>query len=369
MRFAPFYFAGFAVLIGSRVEAQDPKGEESPALVLEKLKDFDSIFESGFTVSGTWRHQDVYRVRARLRHNVTRRWTLTFDGNRVGYRLNVTDYEKPAYRKELAEDPDAMMGFDVRTRQWGYWGSDLLGHHYEDTGVRVTPSGDVIEGEKTFRSSLYGTTDDSPSPFKRTVLWSLGRFFSKHIDQVTRVEQLPEGRLAVSALGKMSDRDRGRWELEIEPAAAWMVRKARFYWDRHPDEVGCEMTNHGTTWSGSHCIPEQAACNYFGPIEGPETDRFTFEPAVTPFDEKLYDEVRKAVCQNQHPDLTVNDHRVSPLQVYEPNRPKPIPPPTAPVSSGRKWILVLNLVILVFLSAYFLFRKRPNTNPPGNPSP
>ncbi len=354
-----------ACIVGSdlRANAQDDKIDHAAALA--KFKDFDSIFESGMTVSGTAQHKDVISRRPPTRLNVNRRWRMTVDGERVAYHLEVIEYEKPKYLEELVEGPEKVMRIDVRIKRWGYWGAELKGHYYEDRCVAVTPTGEVTERSTVYNTSLFGVRDEGPIPTKRIALWSLGRFFSKQLDKVTRVEKTAEGRLVLSATGKKDDHDYGRWELEIEPAAAWMVRKARYYREQYSDKVSAEMTNEGTVWSGPHCVPKEAMCNYFGPIDGPETEKLTFEPVVLPFDEKMYIEARKAVLDNKEETLYVHDYRVTPPRTLQPNRPKRVVEPPAPASPGRMWLLVANLIVCMAIFLYFVLRKRQSKDTPG----
>ena len=48
----------FFVCLNSRGFAEDDSMVEN-ARVLEKLRNYDSIYDSGFAVSGTWHHRDV----------------------------------------------------------------------------------------------------------------------------------------------------------------------------------------------------------------------------------------------------------------------------------------------------------------------
>jgi hypothetical protein len=324
-----------------------------------------------------------------VRLDVKRRWRLTFGGDRIGYLMEVIDYEKPKYPVVKPADPaqppqpptertlklrrqgaDAAKPFLVtlRTRQWGYWGHDLCGNHYEDTVLAVSPAGEVSESGKMYNSSLFGPRDDGPIAPRRVFLWSLGRFFSKQLDTVTRVEKAADGRLLVSALGRTGDQQRGRWELEIEPAAAWMVRKARFYWDISPQRVSVEMKNEGTVWSGSRCIPREAVCNHWGPIDDPRAmeERLTFDPVVEPYDEKLYSDTQQAVAHNQTPTLTLHDYRVSPPVIVEPFRPKPTPTPPGPPSAFRKWAVLGSLVLIIGFCAFLVLSKRRRGNTEGS---
>jgi hypothetical protein len=290
--------------------------------------------------------KDVLIHRLGWEIDVKRRWRLTLGGDRVGYLMEVIDYEKPKYEvyqqllqtEQLNEanqddqssrqserqstDANKPVGFCVRTRKWGYWGNDLSGNHYEDTILRLTPGGEVSETGKMHNSSVFGPRDDGPLGPRWTFFWSLGRFFSKQIDRITSVEETMDGRIVVVASGKKGKSQNGRWELEIEPAAGWMVRKARFYWDINTNSINVEMRNEGTVWSGSYCIPKEAVINAWGSIKGRETERLTFETVVEKFDEQLYSDAQKAVAENKTPTLTIHDYRVSPPVISEPNRAK-----------------------------------------------
>ena len=181
---------------------------------------------------------------------------------------------------------------------------------------------------------LYGPRDRQATVGVYYYMWALGRMFSKELDKVTRVEKSKDGLIVVSARGRNPlyehdvNQGNGRWELEIEPAAAWMVRKARYYPSGEPDQLYTKMTNSGTVWFGSYCIPEEAAVNLFANASERNTRQFTFDPVVEKFDEKLYSDVQQAVAHNKEPNLKLDDERVSPATFTEPNRPKP--PVTAP---------------------------------------
>jgi hypothetical protein len=213
------------------------------------------------------------------------------------------------------------MRTSVRTLQWGYWGEDLSGNHYEDTNIEVAADGRSREIGKMYNSSLHGPRDVGPNLLKRTLLWSQGRFFSKWLDQITEVREQGDGRITVTAVGRRGEGTPGRWELEVQPGTAWMVRHARFYALAKPDVVKCEMSNSGTAWSGAHCIPEKARFNYVGPLTDTRwpADELTFDPVVEKFDEKLYADTQQAVANNQTPTLTIHDYRVSPPRIFEPN--------------------------------------------------
>jgi len=340
--------------------------DEDDSEFLENLKNYDSIYQSGFTVSGTRRGKDEITAGS-LWLETERKWRLTFGGERVGYLMEMLNYEKPDYQPPAqpvptppGKEPDESLHIPVRTKQWGYWGRVLSGNHYEDTVVRVTAEGEVSEIGKMHNSSLFGPRDDGPAAPRRVALWSMGRFFSSQILSVTNVEENDNGLLSVSATGVKSKGQNGRWEFEIEPDAAWIVRRARFYWDIKPDKVNMEMKNEGTIWSGPYCIPESATINHWGAIEGddPDIKHVRFNPVVEEFDEELYAETERVVANNEAPTLAIHDYRVSPPAVTEPFRPKPAvtAPPTD--SSGRiRWIWILNGILLLLALLVFLIKR------------
>jgi len=342
MRFIRFYFVRCAACLLSinSIDLQSYAIEGSE--VLENLKQHDLIYEAGFTISGTQRSKDNILL-GRLKSNVNRHWRLTLDGDRAGYMMEVLDYEKPKYLppdkpgrsqriSRMGRGTDETMQVGLRTRRWGYWGHELSGNHYEDTNLFVEPTGEVTEKGVLVNTSVFGPQDEGPVGPRQAMLWSLGRFFSKHLSEITQVDESENGRLLVSALGNKVPSIKGRWELEIEPEAAWMVRKARFYWDSKPDRINAEMRNEGTVWSGPHCIPKTAIVNHWGPIGddnaadpqdyGYGPDRMTFEPEIEEFDEQFYSDVEQAVLHKKTPTLTIHDYRVSPPTITQPYRPE-----------------------------------------------
>lgn len=316
------------VLSGARPcssqEAKPPSAENQPPGapdardVLKKLAQYDSIFKSGFTASGTLRRlgrADIpgpyYKVRAN--------WRLTLKGGRVGYDINVTDYETPKHPIPTG----------VLLRHWGYWGDDASGDHDVDACLEIAPDGKAKRVGTMYNSMLYGPKSIALSGHLHSFQWPLGRFFSERLDKITSVERTPTGRLRVSALGSEYEGSNARWELEIEPSAAWMVRRARFYSGSPPGKTEAEMVNEGTTWSGSLCIPTRARVNPYGPLgdvedpkTGTKTQCFEFQTAVGGFDEELYKQAQQNVLHCKEPKLTVTDERVSPRRISEPNAPR-----------------------------------------------
>lgn len=347
--------------------------------VLRNLAQYDSVYESGFAASAAERRMDRIDIHGPY-FKVEARWKLTFEGDRIGFVKEVTDYETPKYlppeQRRWAAHPTAgkavrgeAMFATVRTKEWGYWGKEVCGNHHVDATLKVTPDGQATQAGTIYNSYLYPPRDISLIAPPRSFQWALGRFFSDRLDKVTRVEETAEGRLRVSALGNVYQGTNGTWDLEIEPAAAWMVRKAIFHPEIKPDQVFAEMANEGTVWSGPYCIPKEARINFWGPIEDMEavrstgTQHLTFEPAVGTFDENLYAECKQEVLHGKQPNLTVTDARMSPPAVTQPNLPEAPQVAIEAPSHTRRWVIGANLVAIIVLSTIATLRwKRKNAN-------
>jgi hypothetical protein len=296
---------------GSKVGSDDRN-------VLQNLAQYDSIYRAGFALSATERRLD-YLFEDGPVYPAVKRWRLTHEGDRVGFVIDLTDYEEPSY---LPPDqrPEGI-GLGVRIQKWGYWGDEACGNHYVEATFEVTPDGQVTRRGTMHDVSLFGPRDITPMADKASFQWAMGRFFSEHIDKVTHVEESEGGRLHVSALGNRHKGHNGKWELVIEPDAAWIVREARFYGETKPDKLKAHMSNEGTVWSGSFCIPQKAVVNVFGRAAEHSGHSFTFDPVVDEFDEELYKQCEQAVLHGDQPQLVVTDERVSPRTITEPNRP------------------------------------------------
>jgi beta-lactamase regulating signal transducer with metallopeptidase domain len=299
----------------------------TPAEVLENLKKHDAIYEAGFSVSGTQDGMDLIDLHSGALVGVKRRWKFTYDNDRFGSTADAIEHEKTLGLKP------------IRTKTFVYWGHDLLGYYFEDTNFEVSREGK--ETEKGTAPLILLRKPDGDYRSKYDWLWACGRIFSRVLDKVIRVEEPKDGLLVVSALGSHPAwRNKGRWELEIDTTAAWMVRKAHYYANDYvgdkPDHLYTEMTNSGTLWSGPYCIPKKALINSAGPINNNvetarlmyiSTQRLTFDPVVGKFDARLYGAVQQAVNyrDNKNPGLKLDDQRVSPPTFTEPNRFKPEP--------------------------------------------
>jgi hypothetical protein len=88
----------------------------------------------------------------------------------------------------------------------------------------------------------------------------VGRGYAKHIESISSVEALADGRLAVNAQGKPFYARANKWELIVEAAAAYLVRSATYYVDdsdRTLKKPRYVITTSGLQRFGSLALPEK----------------------------------------------------------------------------------------------------------------
>jgi hypothetical protein len=155
--------------------------------VLRSLQRYDSIFRSGFSASAVQRRTHPIDLRGPFLRQ-TARWRLTFEGERAGYVMEVTDYETPAYlppgARVWTSDGDAgdsarteSMFVSMRMSDWGYWGGQASGDHHVDATLEISPDGRASKVGAIYDTSLYSPQDLSPIAALRTFQWGCGRFF------------------------------------------------------------------------------------------------------------------------------------------------------------------------------------------------
>ena len=319
--------------------------------VLLRMKEFDSLFESGFTQEAIVSCVDMV-IPGKIDVGVKRRWRLTFEGTRVAYLMDTISHDTPSYVALNGVNSESSYSVAFRTRKWGYWGEDLSGEHYEDTVFKLDPSGTTETG-KMHNSTLHGANTQDLDASRNTLLWAMGRFFSRNLDEVTSCEVTVDARLLVEAKGNRSG-VRGRWQFEIEPSSGWIVRSAKFYSDRQPDRIGAEMKSEGSVWTGPQCVPISAEINPWGPLADDNKGagykrvvKVRFEPISQQFDEELFSEAKAIVANNQSPNLTLHDHRVEPTLITEPFRERQHKTDRVVKGADARlfWILMLNVIV------------------------
>jgi hypothetical protein len=226
----------FCFLVNYSAYGQTLTGEQ----LLQYLQDFDSIYQSGLTVSGTFELDGM-----------TKKWQLTTSPNQA------------AYQEDVVEVLDSRkIGRFIALRQVYYWGAELQAK-YDFVG-KVWETGKLTEWSRDSpglakAASLKIDDPDAPTytlPLNRTLM-CLGRRYSKYITEITDVKLLENGFLSVTANGfDRSKRPGAKWMLIIDPNAAYMVREAKLY-IRGKDKPSLTVKNSGTKWHGSLCVPEK----------------------------------------------------------------------------------------------------------------
>jgi len=226
----------FCFLVNYSAYGQTLTGEQ----LLQYLQDFDSVYKSGFTASGTFRQDGMIK-----------NWQFTTSSNQAAYQEDVEEILHPGKINRF-----------IALRQVYYWGEEFHAK-YAFVG-KVSKTGKLAEWSRespglATAGSLNIDDPDAPTytlPLNRTLM-CLGRGYLKYIKEITDVESLENGFLSATASGlDRSLRPGAKWTLIIDPKAAYMVREAKFY-KRGRDKPSLIITNSGTKWHGSFCVPEK----------------------------------------------------------------------------------------------------------------
>ncbi|UCG49518.1 MAG: hypothetical protein JSU94_06990 [Phycisphaerales bacterium] len=195
--------------------------------VLDKLRAFDAVYQAGFTAEGTGVFPGEPGIPARPTE-----WKMTLDGDTFVLREKATEVPPPDYEKTRVAFrwPGRQLDYSVPgvlTRRTIFSGPQLCSSvgfdltFRPDSEGRITPSG----GEKR-HVQLYPPDSDALGLFKMRIMFSLGRGYCRYINELESVSQLEDGAIKCTGTGKwIWD---GRWELVVDPAAAYMVRSAKF---------------------------------------------------------------------------------------------------------------------------------------------
>ena len=269
-------------------------GGESGGEILKYLQDFDSVYRSGFTISGTYR-----------RDSLEKKWKITTSNEKIAYEEEVIN---------ILKLPDEAKGRWLPLRRTWLITPKLQAEHsfvgrvYE---VGKLPPWPENSPGPTTSGKLDIDDPDAPSyifPIKKA-LWSLGRGYSEHITQITNVTQRENGLLSVTAEGTdAANRPGAKWELLIDPDAAYMVREAKLY------KVGenkpfVSVVNSGTKWVGSRCVPEQTQLKE--PFATRATEHLS-ETVSNSTDEAFLRYVELAIRKPYLVHTDIVDHRMSP---------------------------------------------------------
>lgn len=364
----------FLLLLGGlpRGLADEPTGAD----ILMKLKRLDAVYLAALSAEADVRTQRPHS--AATNADMTLRVSLSLDGPR---RVVIEEQARPelryvpddkkqprGLRGTAAEyDEAGNMEVSVREKVITLFEESLSSQAMTDTFYSVTPAHEVTQ---TFQSTILSRCAPDAStlvlPLRR-VFWSLGRGFGEFLDEVTRVERSADGLIKVAATGVFDRGDPGRWELEIDPRASYIVRAARFY-ATGASQPCLTMTNTDIRLKESCQYPAQATFDFRIAGLG-DIYNFAFAEARLAARPAYFDAAKQLLDGPLPPNCIVNDYRTEPRTTIMTDdkgnvrgaRHAPVlePPGLSPDERARWfWVFGVNLAVFLAISGYFLAARR-----------
>jgi|GEM_PF-7003059 len=202
-----------------------------PRIILDRLKAADAALSKGFTATGTCGHDSQWTVslyedyciiveklcsspptaKDIIEHN--KRPALGGRGGR-GQTVDVKDRPLRAF---IVEDRISYFGPHCSARK------DLVLSYKLTSEEKVEKSGE--------HASIHFEKPGAPTyslPYRK-IVWSLGRGFSKYIEDITSVTELPNGNYHCKATARDYDSESRRWELEIDPRQNFLAISATYF--------------------------------------------------------------------------------------------------------------------------------------------
>ena len=224
--------------------------------VLDKLRAFDAVYQAGFTAEGTGVFPGEPGIPARPTE-----WKMTLHGDTFVLREKATEVPPPDYEKTRVAFGWAgrQLNYSVPgilTRRTIFSGPQLCSSVGFDLTFRPDSEGRIKASARENRHvQLYPPDSDALGLFKMRIMFSLGRGYSRYINELESVSLLEDGAIKCTGTGKWIWN--GRWELVVDPAAAYMVRSAKFL-PEFPDAPPLDVTTSGVKWFGDRCVPEKS---------------------------------------------------------------------------------------------------------------
>lgn len=259
-----FLFLGFAnPAVGQALDA---------AALLKQLKSLDSVYEATFTASGSYLFvasffpPDLPPLR--------KKWQLTMSNGKIAYEEEVIEVLKWEDVLSPNQDiPERRQTGSLRSRgepmtalRTTYFFGPTAQAKYDFVG-KIPPYGllppwpENSPGLATAGSLAFDDPDTGAYRFDiRRTLWSLGRGYSAYITNIKDVAKQEDGLISVIAEATdISSRQGAKWELVIDPSAAYMVRSAKLYrMGTNQPQPTISIVNSGVKWHGSRCVPEKS---------------------------------------------------------------------------------------------------------------
>jgi hypothetical protein len=294
--------------------------------VLKQLKSVDSAYEAAFTASGS------------RPGRMKKKWKLTMLEGEIVYQEQVVEIPEPVQDSTGPPiPPGAPKPEDDGTKRSIPYGGIRRAEYRigEFIAFRSTLYvGPKVQAQHDWvgRIRRYGPLDpwpeNSPGPatagflgvvkpdaptymllIKRPLL-CLGRGYSRYVADVKEVRREESGHLKVTADGvDLGLRAGAKWELLIDPDAAYMVRSAKMVDEK---KRTTSITNSGLKRYGPRCVPEKAECR------GAFIDASFEIESASPEADVAFLQRAKAAMRPPYPiHMDVHDERVTP-ELYVP---------------------------------------------------
>ncbi len=303
-------------------DLQGQQGELPQASeVLSKMRAFDDVFEAGFTASGVTPKGSfgVNSPEGRIA------WTISVTNGQCAIVESIQDATEPSadYVKRpewLKTEEDKLGQYTgvVKTRIT-YFGSEYSSRTSSIELYGLGPDGQPqkMDMENPQKIVLYHPDDSALTlPYKQ-ILWTLGRGYTKFINEVTELAMQEDGTIHFKANGTgLGASINGRWEITVDPSAAYMVRSAKFF--RRPDkpEPMAVITTSGTKWENGRCIPETASWeDNYGPGFSKRSVAYTCEMIRSEPDYDLLEMAQKKLYGPYERYTDVIDRRMTPSSI------------------------------------------------------
>jgi len=358
---------------------QAAKPDEGVAL-LQKLRSFDAVYMAALTYRGTDSQPASVAVSRRASSAslvpTPVQWSLSRAGDVVAVAQQVKPvlkYVAPEPGKEhkprgdlgpgeVTYEADKMVVL-VRNKTVTLYDHDRAAQLLTDTYYAVLPDNTVQEEGAT--GILSFTKPDSRElclPVEQA-MWVAGRGYSPFLRKVLDVKTLAGGRLALKADGFVEPGDRGYWELEVEPAASYMVRAAR-YFSEGATSPFLDIANSGLGVEENCHYPKQGTFKLSLAGLG-QAHEVSFESARLKTDDALLAAARETFGESYPPNCVVSDYRTEPATSFTTdeqgrirgrNRPEE-PAETVPLAGGAHRLPLFVVGVLVLVALMFLLGR------------
>lgn len=304
------------------------------------------------------------------------RWGFTIKGDRWASVHDLPELRPPSFEGsdvvKFARDGVAgdLFAQGVQTRVVTVFDLDLSAQLRSDVMFEKPPGGPPTRTKDSHSLMIF--PPDRPDlllPLVQT-LWTAGRGFGEHLDEVDSYEERPNGLIQLRAQGHQGPYAKGTWELVVDPAASYLVRSGRFFYTGEKEPT-YSSENTGLKTAGTLAYPQNGTWTVTFRTGVHRVTEICFESAELTFDEALYKDARAVANQPYLPNTFVVDSRVNPVEPYRidyngkalkpapPGATRPVASNLAPTSRSRPYLLLLlNVVLLVGVLAILRYHRK-----------